>query len=159
MKSHRMKDELENIARSSVPEDINLWPNISARLERKSQMFNPRTRPVMAVLLAIFTLLVLSGAAYALGRTLGYLPGYGLVDNSSGLRVLAEPVAVTRDGVTLTISSVFVYPDHVELVYDVTGLAPENDSTRAADAATNPTAFQHRWRCPPAAPRRHRTGT
>ena len=141
MKKHRMKDELENITRRSVPEDINLWPNISAQLERNSPMLTPRTRPVMAILLAIFTLLALSGAAYALGRTLGYLPGYGLVDSTSGLRVLAEPVSVTRDGVTLTISSVFVYPDHVEVIYDVIGLAPENDSIRAADAATNPTAF------------------
>ena len=129
MKSHQIKDELENIARSSVPEDINLWPNISARLERKSQMFTPRIRPVMAILLAIFTLLVLSGAAYALGRTLGYLPGYGLVDNTSGLRILAEPVSVTRDGVTLTVTQALVYPDYVQLVYEVNGFAPENNST------------------------------
>jgi len=141
MKSHRMKDELENIARGSVPEDINLWPNISARLERKSKMLTPRTRPVMAMLIAFLTLLMLSGVVYALGKALGYIPGVGLVENSSGIRMLAEPVSVTREGVTLTISSVFVYPDRVELVYAVTGLAPENDSTRAADAATNPTAF------------------
>ena len=128
MKSHRIKDELESIARSSVPEDINLWPNISARLERKSQMFTPRTRPLMAIVLAIFTLLVLSGAAYALGRTLGYLPDYGLVDSTSGLRILTEPVSVTRDGVTLTVTQVLVYPDHVQLVYEVNGIAPENNS-------------------------------
>lgn len=141
MKDNLIKNELQNIAQRSVLENTNLWPKIAARLERNSPMVIPRTSPVMAVLLTIFILLLLSGVAYALGRTLGYLPGYGLVDNSSGIRMLAEPVAATRDGVTLTISSVFVYPDRVELIYDVKGISAENDGTQAADAATAPTAF------------------
>jgi len=129
MKNHHMKDELENIARRSVPEDINLWPNISARLERKAQMLTPHTRPFVTILVTLLILLVLSGVAYALGKTLGYIPGIGLVENSSGIRFLAEPVLVTREGVTLTVTQVLVYADHVLLVYEVSGIAPENDSS------------------------------
>ena len=141
MNKKSYKDILDSAANDSLSRNSDLWPKLSAQLERNSPMMTPRTRPVVAILLTLLTLLVLSGAAYALGRTLGYLPGIGLVNNTSGLRVLAEPIAVTRDGVTLVISSAFVYPDRVELVYAVNNLAPEDDSTKAADATTNPTAF------------------
>ena len=88
MKSHRMKDNLENIACGSVPEDINLWPNISARLERKSQMLTPRTRPVLGILVTLLILLALSGVAYAIGKSLGYIPGLGVVDLNAPFRIL-----------------------------------------------------------------------
>ena len=141
MKNKLLKDELENIAQHGIPGDINLWPKISTKLERSSSMLHHRYRPFLAILTAALSLLVISGAAYALGRTLGYIPGVGLVDNSAGIRMLAEPVAVTRDGVTLTISSVFAHNDHIELVYDVKGIAPENDASQSADARTSPMAF------------------
>jgi hypothetical protein len=141
VKNNRITNELENIAQRGVPENTNLWPKVAAQLEGNPPMLIPRTRPVMAILLTIFILLLITGAAYALGRTLGYIPSIGLVDNTSGIRVLAEPVAVTRDGATLTISSVFVYNDRLELVYDVKGIAPENDGTQASDTNTTPTAF------------------
>jgi len=128
MNNHHMKGELENIARRRVPEDINLWPNISARLERKSQMLTPRTRPFAAVLVTLLILLALSGVAYALGKTLGYIPGVGLVENSSGIRMLAKPAAVTRDGITVTVTQVMVYEDHVELAYTVNGIAESYDT-------------------------------
>ena len=35
MNDNRMKDALENIARRGVPENINLWPNISARTRKE----------------------------------------------------------------------------------------------------------------------------
>jgi hypothetical protein len=141
MKNKRLKDELENIARHSIPEDIHLWPKISTKLERSSSMLHLRYRPFMAILTAVLSLLVLSGAAYALSRSLGYTPEVGLVDNSAGIRMLVDPVAVTRDGVTLTISSVFAHNDHIELVYDVKGISPENDASQSADARTMPADF------------------
>lgn len=104
-------------------------------------MLHHRYRPFMAILTAVLSLLVLSGAAYALSRTLGYTPESGVIDNSTGIRMLAEPVAVTRDGVTLTVSTVFAYNDHIEVVYDVEGITPENDASLSADARTAPADF------------------
>jgi len=128
MKNSRMKDELTNIARRSVPEDINLWPNISAQLERQSQMLTPRTRPFVAILLTLMILLVLSGVAYALGKALGYIPGVGLVENTGNLRMLDEPSSVKRDGITVTVTQVMVYDDHVELTYQVDGVEETDDT-------------------------------
>ena len=61
------------------------------------------TRPLMAIVLALLTLLALTGVAYAIGKSLGYIPGLGVVDQNTPLRVLAEPVVVEREGVTVTV--------------------------------------------------------
>lgn len=137
MSDKQMKQALENLARRGVPENTNLWPELSAKLERKSPMTTIRTRPLMVIMIALFILLALSGVVYALGRAFGYIPGVGLVENSNGMRVLVEPVSVTRDGVTLTVTQALVYSDHVQMVYDVKGIAPENDSTTFTGAQLN----------------------
>jgi hypothetical protein len=137
-----MKDILEKIAQQSVPESTNLWPRIAAQLdERKSLMNIVRTRPLVVILVTLLILLTLSGVAYALGTTLGYFPGVGLVENTGNLRMLAEPVKETRDGVTLTITSVFVYADRVELIYDVKGIDPSNDGSQPQNASEDLKAF------------------
>jgi hypothetical protein len=80
MSDTRMKDALEEIGRQSVPESTNLWPRIAAQLdERKSLMRTVFTRPLVATLVTLLILLTLSGVAYAVGTTLGYFPGVGLV--------------------------------------------------------------------------------
>ncbi|MCC6499513.1 MAG: PD40 domain-containing protein [Anaerolineales bacterium] len=122
MKPNRMKDALERIARRAVPEDLNLMPSIAARLERKSLMTTLRARPLMAILIALFTLLVLSGVAYAVGRSLGYLPGSGLIEQGAPIRVLREPVSVTRDGITLTVNRAFLTSDGTDIYYFVSGV-------------------------------------
>lgn len=97
---------------------------------------------VVAFVLALVVLAVsMPSVTAALGRLFGYVPNVGLVENTGNLRILAEPVSVERDGITLTVQNVIVYEDHVEVIYDVQGIAPENDGTQAEDQFTNPTAF------------------
>ena len=132
MNDKRMKDALENIARRGVPENTNLWPNISAQLERKSPMTILRTRRLTAILIALFILLVLSGVAYALGHALGYLPGFGLIEQGTPIRVLKKPVSLTREGVTLTVKSAVITSDKSDIYYFVSGVPrsayPEGES-------------------------------
>ena len=116
MNDKSMKQALENLARRDVPENTNLWPELSAKLERKSPMTTLRTRPVFAVLIALFVFLTLSGAAYALGKALGYIPGVGIIDQSAPIRVLAEPVSVTRDGLTITVKEAVLSADKTIIV-------------------------------------------
>jgi hypothetical protein len=54
---------------------------------------------------------------------LGYIPGIGFVDETSALRVLAEPVHVERDGITLDVEQGAVDAQHTVLVYQVNGLS------------------------------------
>lgn len=122
MNDIRMKDALESIARRGVPENINLWPAISSRLERKSLMTTLRIRPLSAILIALLILLALSGAAYALGRALGYLPGFGFVEQGAPIRVLKEPVSLTKDGVTVTVNRAALTLNRTDLTYSVSGV-------------------------------------
>lgn len=114
-------------------------------LVRRPVQMKPKIyRPIWAVAFAlIVTVLVVSvpTIASAFGKIFGYVPEVGLVETTNGLRMLAEPVSSTRDGVTLTITHVFAYPDHIELQYEVNGIAPENDGWQAKDGASKPTAF------------------
>jgi hypothetical protein len=99
--------------------------------------------PVWAIAVAVVIVVILSAPTVvtAFERLFGYVPDVGLVENTGNLRLLSEPVSITRDGVTLTITNVYVYEDHVEVVYDVSGITPSNDGWQASDAQENPTAF------------------
>jgi hypothetical protein len=56
---------------------------------------------------------------------LGYVPGVGFVD-LEGTRVLAAPVEVTREGVTLRVKQVLAGPDDTKIVIRSEGLPPED---------------------------------
>lgn len=97
---------------------------------------------VMAALMALSVFTVSAPRlAAAFGKFFGYVPEVGLVETTNGLRMLKQPVVAIRDGVTLTVTNVFVYQDRIELSYEVSGIAPENDGWQAEDRNTNPTAF------------------
>src|SRR5512143_1498235 len=138
--------ELEETIRKvmSVPDaDPAFVRRFRAELIGRSLKSKPRWafRPVWAVafVLALAVLiLTMPTVAAAIGRLLGYVRGVGLVENSGNLRMRAGPVSVQREGVTLTITTGFVYSDHVEPAYRVDGVSPENDGTQAADASQNP---------------------
>lgn len=78
-----------------------------------------RGRPVLAILIAVLALLLLTGVAYAIGRSLGYIPGVGIVEQGSPIRVLAEPVSTTRDGITLKITSAVLTSDQTVIEFKV----------------------------------------
>lgn len=101
-------------------------------------------KPAWAFATVVFVLVMIvssPGIVKAIKTLFGYIPGIGLVENDPGMRMLSEPVSLTKEGVKLTIDHVFVYDDHVELTYDVQGVDPLNDGTQAEDAVSNPTAF------------------
>lgn len=130
-------------APNATPEFANRLRN---ELVRRPVKMKPRFtfKPawVMAVVMALSVFTI--GAprlAAAFGKIFGYVPEVGLVETTNGLRMLKQPVVAIRDGVTLTVTNVFVYQDRIELSYEVSGIAPENDGWQAADRNTNPTAF------------------
>lgn len=122
MNEKRMKDALEAIARRGVPEKTNLWPNISARLERKSLMTTLRARPVVKMIIVLLALLTLTTVVYALGRSLGYIPGIGIVEQSIPIRVLAEPVTVKQQGISVTVSKVVADSTRTFISYRMDGI-------------------------------------
>ncbi|MGD0707802.1 MAG: DUF4179 domain-containing protein [Anaerolineaceae bacterium] len=116
------RDILDSAAADSLSRNTNLWPKISARLERRPLMTTLRTHPIVALLIALLILLALSSVVYALGRALGYIPGVGLVDQSAPIRILAEPVTVKQQGISVTVSKIVADSTRTFISYRVDGI-------------------------------------
>ena len=119
---------LNAVAGDHVPEEINLLPRILSSLEKKNDA-RLKSRRISLALIVLVTVLVLAMAAIsipavaqAMQRLFGFIPGVGLVDRSAPIRVLAEPVVVTRSGVTLTVSEAILSADKTVLMVDVKGV-------------------------------------
>lgn len=52
----------------------------------------------------------------------GYIPGVGIVDQSAPIRVLAEPVSVTHDGITVTVTSATLTGEKTQIAYRIFGV-------------------------------------
>lgn len=116
------RDILDSATRPHIPDDLNLFPRVAARLnQRKTFMQTLRSRPALAIILAFLALLLLTGVVYAIGRLTGYIPGIGFVQKDS-LRVLAEPVSQTQDGITVSIEQVFADSERTIIIYKTEGL-------------------------------------
>jgi hypothetical protein len=132
---------LDSAASRHIADDLDLFPRVSAQLTtRKTLMQTLRARPALAILLAFLALLLLSGAAYAIGRSLGYIPGLGVVDVNSPIRVLAEPVSLTREGITLMVEQAILTTDRTLIVYKVEGIPPEARPKGEGGFACHPSA-------------------
>ena len=86
-------------------------------------------RPAWAITLVILILLIFSTLVigpqnvYAtVLKLLGYIPGVGIVDQSSPIRVLAESVSITRDGITITVTSATLTADRTQIAYRIFGV-------------------------------------
>lgn len=118
------QDILDSAAGLRIPDDLDLFPQVKAQLtQRRTFMQTLRARPALAMLLAILALVLLTGVAYAIGRSLGYLPGVGLVEPGAQLRLLAEPISQTREAITVTIAQVVVDAERTVIVYKAEGLS------------------------------------
>lgn len=82
-----------------------------------------RARPALAIILVLLVLSLLTGGAYAVGRSLGYIPGIGFVQDEP-LRVLAEPVSAARKGATLTVVQSVLDSEHTVIVFTVDDIPP-----------------------------------
>ena len=98
-----------------------------------SKIYKPRSnfmlRPAWSVALFMLLLIILATLAIgpqrviaAIGRLFGYIPGVGIVDDSAPIRVLAEPVSVTRDGISITVTSATLTGDRTHIDYRIFGV-------------------------------------
>ena len=81
-----------------------------------------RARPALALFILLLALALLTGVAYAIGNALGYIPGVGIIDQSAPIRVLAEPVSITRDGITVSVNQAVLTGTETRLDFGVSGV-------------------------------------
>ncbi len=107
----------------------NLQERIRSQATAAPRRYHPGYwRPAWA---AVFVIALLEIAILAVGpqrvaagvrRMLGYLPGVGIVDQSVSIRVLAEPVTVARDGMSITVTSATLTGDRTHIEYRIFGV-------------------------------------
>ena len=120
---------LDSVASDNLYANTDLAPCILARIQKGKRItMQPRVKvfAIAFLLLLVFVVVLVSvpSVAAAIQRWFGYVPGIGLVSGGQ-IRVLAEPVSVERDGITLRIEQVLVDSNQTTLVYSVDGLLPD----------------------------------
>ncbi len=117
-----LKAALQHIADRGVPDSVDLWPRLKPRLTQPQSLIGAlKARPVLAVLIVVLVLILLTGAAYAIGLITRYVPGIGFVQINN-LRVLSQPVSQSRQGVTVAIMQVTADADRTVVIYKTEGL-------------------------------------
>lgn len=142
MKSRTHAQFLDDAAARHISERVDLTPRILAAIgenqmntmqhvgKKSQKIFTTRSiLPAWAIALIFLSLLLISALAIgpqkvyaAIMKLFGYIPGIGIVEQDSGLRILAEPVQVTRDGVTVSVNQAVLTSSETLLKFGVSGV-------------------------------------
>jgi hypothetical protein len=141
MKDESVRKSLQDIARRDIPENINLWPHLSARLEQKESLaMQPKWKLTWMVLLVLLGLSAVTGVAYAFyhffnDAGLQSVSDAGLIStvNATALptnlptSTPPEPVTAvgesqTLEGVSLTLNWVYLMDGQQAFGFSASGL-------------------------------------
>ncbi len=126
MKTSDLFQLLDEISQEHVPHNVNLLPGVMANIEKgKNKTMKPKIKFASAVFLTataiVLLIFTIPGAATAMRKVFGFIPGIGLVEQNVNLRVLAEPVIQTRDGFTVTVENGVIDNSATVITYNVEG--------------------------------------
>ena len=131
-KYQKIEDEIQMLL--TVRENGNgFLSNLRVQLLKQYPLTQPKKpmfafRPVWVatfiLILAVTSILVIGPQrVYAsFMKLLGYIPGVGIVEQNSTIRILAEPVSQTRDGITVAVNQVILTSSETRLEYGVSGV-------------------------------------
>jgi len=99
--------------------------------DRREIMKALRTRPILALIVVLIALSLLTGVAYALGRLVGFIPGFGFTSDIQSVYLLSEPVEVISGDVTLRVDQAVSDESKLWVNLTVLGLSGEQDFSQA----------------------------
>ena len=116
---------LEDLAREDLRTDLNLTPQIIARVQKgKGAKMKPRIKLLVSVFVILLVLVIVlvnvPTVLAAIQRWFGYVPGFGLVHEGS-LRELAEPASLTQGNVTLRVDQALLSDEKTQISYTLLG--------------------------------------
>ena len=125
MKSRTSTQILDEIAQQQTRIDVNLSSSILAKVRKEKT----RTMKTKFALSGVFTIVVIlaimfsiPSVATAMKRMLGFIPGAGLVEKDSTLRVLTQTFEIKQDGTTISVIKGVADSQKTILVYQVENL-------------------------------------
>jgi hypothetical protein len=142
------ESEIRSLIATSEPQ-IEFIQQLSSKITSQASTRNTKYRTaffhkpafiafLIAILMMISTLFyfgpdVVYAAIY---RLFGYIPGVGLVDQSAPIRVLKEPVSITRDGITISVNQAFLTAEKTDIRFGVSGVPlsayPRSETTEGS---------------------------
>ena len=116
---------LEDLAREDLRTDLNLTPQIIARVQKgKGAKMKPRIKLLVSVFVILLVLVIVlvnvPTVMAAIQRWFGYVPGFGLV-HEGPLRELAEPASLTQGQVTLRVDQALLSDEKTQISYTLLG--------------------------------------
>ncbi len=132
MKEQQVTRSLQKLAEQEVPNNLDLWPAIKARLQPRQRTSRPaRWMPVTRLgwaSLVLGALLLFGGVAYGLNPALSqvfrlFFPGWQHIEEAQ----LAQEVNLsqTLDGVTVTLERAYADANEIIIGYTVKGLTDQ----------------------------------
>lgn len=122
MKTRTSHQVLNEIAQDQIRQDIDLSPGILSKVKKADRNIM-KSKVILTVIFTIAILLIVMvatpGAAQAMQRLFGYIPGSGLVEESLPLRILKEPVQSSRGDTRITVKDGVADAEQTILQYQV----------------------------------------
>jgi hypothetical protein len=132
---------LENRIRETVavpdarPEFVErLYSDLMEQAHRKAQAahrplyLRPAWIALFSILLFLALTVLIAGpqrVAAEMRKLLGYIPNFGVVEQAAPLRILQEPVSLTREGITATVTGAVLSSDKTVLLFEVKDVPAE----------------------------------
>lgn len=118
---------LDDASRIYVPDDLDLFPQIAGKIKKREDakmMSRPKIAIATLLIVLAFVVVLISvpSVANAMSRWFGFIPGAGIVEQDAPLRVLAAPVTVTRNGITITVKEAVLSIDKTVINYTESGI-------------------------------------
>ena len=117
---------LDDVARDDLHADRDLTPQIMAQVQKgKGVTMQPRIKVLATTIVIVLVLAALlvnvPAVTAAIQRWIGYIPGFGLVDDNQ-IRELAEPVSLIQGDITLTVEKAILSDEKVVISYRLDGV-------------------------------------
>jgi hypothetical protein len=144
----RVDEKLRGAIDCPAPDDV-FVKQLRVRLDRKAKAMQEVAQPswlrrrrgwafALGIIVILLTALTVSvpSVATAMERAIrGYMAGIGLIEVDPGLRILSEPVTLTREGFTIEVDRALLYDDQTVIHYraENTGAYPFAEPGTGAD--------------------------
>lgn len=127
--SKQIRKAFRRIAEAGIPDDVNLWPRIEARIRQQPRhsLMPFKRRWSLASAAVILSSLIFAAGAYALSRFPGFIPDFdpGMQQIQQDNLGIDLGISQTIDGITVTVDHVYADANRV-VIYttaSATGIA------------------------------------
>ena len=114
------------VAGDFIVEKTDITRRIMKMIQQERHTIRVRSYAALSLMIVLLILIfTIPQVTFAMRQWFGFLPGVGMVDQSSPVRVLQEAVSQERNGVTVMVEQLYALSDRTVIQYKVSGI-PES---------------------------------